>query len=201
MMRAKEIVEEKGKVESIHSSRGLASLVETAVSELANQLLGDHLKGPGDPKGPGLVFQSGDEPNLALILGTYCEDEPCLYTVHSEGVTERKEGYASVGSGSALAEYLLTKLYRSALTLDQAIRMAVFVVEEVRKAGSHSYGPTRVVVVRRGGIERKTEAEIIEIVKWSERCDQMIKAACEIVVRGPKEQRSRRSRTTRAQRD
>lgn len=136
IVRAKEIVEEKSEVENIHSSRGLAELVEAAVGES----------------------------DVTAILGTYCQGEACLYTVHSEGVTERKEGYASLGTGSELAEYLLAKRYRSTFTRDRAIRMAVLVVEEVRKAHSQSSGPTRVAVVKRGGIERKTEAEIIKVM-------------------------------------
>ena len=109
---------------------------------------------------------------------------PCLYTVYTDGVAGREEGYASLGSGSAFAEYLLSRLYRDDLTTDEAVRVAVYVVEEVKKVDVHCGGPTQVVVVKKSGVDRKSPTDIRRIVQYLEEFDNQIKAAWRVIARG-----------------
>ena len=190
IVQTKGILEEKGRVEEFHSSPDLASLVVDAVNEMKGA---DRLRDPGGPRGHGRLLQ----PNglqFWMLLGTYGESETCLYAIRPEGV-RRQEGFATLGSGSALAEYLVTRLYREDLTPDEAMRISVYVIEEVKKAGAAGRGPTQVVVVGRGGVERKTEAEIQEIVGSLKERDEKLRDAWKVIARKPRVQRSPRART------
>lgn len=190
IIRAKEIIEQKGKEGKFKGSRDIADLAEQATTEIMKRYMVERWKeltGTKMPSGPA-ALQSDEAPNFALVLGTFCGDEgPCLFTVYSEGVAGREEGYASLGSGSAFAEYLLARLYRDDLTIDEGVRVAVYVVEEVKKVDLHCGGPTQAVVIGRKGINRKTTKEIADTVRYLEDQDNAIKEVWKVVAKGPQE--------------
>ncbi len=189
VIRAKDVLEEKSGVEEFHSSRDLAGMVEEAVHEIRGA---DRLRDPGRPRGRGRVPEPKDGRQFWL-LGTYSGDGPCLYTIRSEGIA-RQEGFAALGNGSALAEYLLARLYRQGLAPDEAARVAVYVIEEVKKAGPAGSGPTQVVVVGREGVERKTDGEVQDIVESLKGRDDKLQAAWRVIARRPRVHRPRGTR-------
>jgi 20S proteasome alpha/beta subunit len=187
--RAKEIIEAKASDAKIKSSREVADIAEDAMKTITKRYVIDRMRDLG-PSSKAPILQSDElpfaPPNFELLLGVWCGAEWCLYTVYPDGVAGREEGYASMGSGSAFAEYLLARLYRDDLTLEEAIRVAVYVIEEVKKVDLHCGGPTHVVGVTKDGVVRKRDDEIREIVLYLDEQDQSLKDSWRIIAKGPR---------------
>lgn len=165
--RAIELLEEMAKEAKFHKTRDVADLAENVMTGITRRYIVERDKELGYTKSTDADrTRSQEDRSLAfsLIVGVCCGGEPCIYTVYPDGVAERGEKYASLGSGSAFAEYLLARLYRDDLTLEQAVRVAVYVVEEVKKVDLHCGGPTQIVAVQCGKVERKTEAALRRIL-------------------------------------
>lgn len=192
IIRAREIIEDKSKDQKFHGPRAIADIAEDTMIEISRRYIVERLRGLGSVRGPG---QSDDgpmsAPDFALFLGVHCGTEPCLYTVYPDGVAGREDRYASLGSGSAFAEYLLARLYRDGLDLEEAVRIAVYVVEEVKKVEPHCGGPTQIVVLSAGEIIRKSEAQVRDIVQSLEEYDSSLKRVWKEIVEGPRQAQTR----------
>ncbi len=71
----------------------------------------------------------------------------CLFIVHSEGVVEKIADYATAGSGAAYAELLLKNSYVRGMKTQEAMRLADYVIEEVKGIDPNCGGETRIAVV------------------------------------------------------
>jgi len=188
--RAVEIIEEKASETKFHSPRELADMTEDAMNEIMKryqveryrQVMGSAGRAPNADE-EGSPFPP--MPNFALMLGVTCGGASALYDVYPDGVAGRAEGYTSTGSGSAFAEYLLSRLYRDDLALDEAVRIAVYVIEEVKKIDLHCGGITQVATITSGGkIARKTEEEVRSIVKYLDKYDSALREAWRVIAHG-----------------
>jgi hypothetical protein len=190
IVRAREILEQKGNSTKCRSAREIADQAEDAANEITKRYLVDRfrsLNGGMRSPSPGLGPDDGPlpVPNFELMLGIVCGNEICIYTLTPDGVAGREEGYASAGSGSAFAEYFLARLYRDDLTLEEAIRVAIYVVEEVKKVDLHCGGPTQVVALTKKGVQRKSASEIREVVQLIDEYDNSLKEAFRVISKGP----------------
>jgi len=192
--QAKEAIETKGHSEEPSSSRELANLLEDVFNEVVQGV--DRPKGPKDQTRRGQGIQPEHAPTRALLLGMYWEDEPRLYTVRAESLAPRRERYAALGSGSALAEYLLARLYRDDLKVEEAVRVAVYVVDAVKKSEFRDGGAMHVAVVGRDCIERKTEEEILDITQSFEHSEERIRSAWKVITKKPRRRKSSSAGTT-----
>lgn len=113
------------------------------------------------------------ELNFILMVGciTKSGEQPNVYTVGTDGVSERGEKFASVGSGSAYAEYLLTKMYREDITTEQGKQLAVFIIEEVKRIDPGCGGPTQVIILNKKGIHRLNAEEVNKIAENTQKMD------------------------------
>lgn len=112
----------------------------------------------------------GDDLDLELIVGVYCKSCPrdgdrpvpaiALYSVYPAeedekvGVAEVVTDYAATGSGGLVARYLLNRLHdesrpTASLTVEEAIREAVYVIEEVKKVDPYCGGPTQLLYIEK----------------------------------------------------
>lgn len=88
-----------------------------------------------------------------LLCGGIC---PCadgkqnhyLSVLHSAGLVEPTQDYATIGSGAAYAEYILKNYYHDKITVDEAIPMAIYAIDEVKQIDPNCGGETRVGVVK-----------------------------------------------------
>lgn len=187
--RAIEIFEARAKGVKFNKAREVADLAESVMNEVNKRYVVDRDKELGFLKAPDTKSPSSqDERTLgfALLLGVCCGQESLIYTVYPDGVAERAERYASLGSGSAFAEYLLPRLHRYDLSLDEAVRVAVYVVEEVKKVDVHCGGPTQIVSVNcTSGVSRKDESEMKKILADVGAADQTAVEMWRLISRGP----------------
>jgi 20S proteasome alpha/beta subunit len=112
----------------------------------------------------------GDDLDLELILGVYCNSCPregerpvpsiALYSVYPAeedekvGVAELVTDYAATGSGGLVARYLLNRLHdesrpTTGLKVEEAIREAVYVIEEVKKVDPYCGGPIQLIYIEK----------------------------------------------------
>jgi 20S proteasome alpha/beta subunit len=86
-----------------------------------------------------------------------------------------------MGSGGLFARYLLNRLHdedhpTSALTMDEAIREAVYVIEEVKKVDLWCGGPTQLICLTHAGkLERKKPAEVVKIAGELAKLDREVR--------------------------
>lgn len=99
-----------------------------------------------------------------LMLGSTEGDNKYLFILHEDGVAEDVEDYATLGSGAAYAEYLLSKLYDKNLTTDNGKKIAIYVINEVGKIDPNVGGPINVVIIQDNEIKEMERKEINEIV-------------------------------------
>lgn len=162
--RAAELIEEKGFAPHFTTPRSVATMVEDVMGEMAERYGGG---------------EGGLE--LAIMVGVYCKncpktDEPPmspigLYAINAPGedekvgIAEPITDYSAVGSGGLFASYLFNRLHDEGhpttdLTVDTAIREAVYVIEEVTKVDLWCGGPTQMLCIRKKG-----EDYVLERVK------------------------------------
>jgi len=187
--RAIEILEDKTKDGKFHKPREVADLAESVMNEVSKRYIFDRGKELGfskSPSGPILPQLQEDRTlGFALMLGVCCQEKTAIYTVYPDGVAEKAEEYASLGSGSAFAEYLLPRLYRDDLTLDEATRVCVYVVEEVKKVDVHCGGPTQAVAVGcKRGVSRKTDKEMRTILDDLKQADEVSMEMWQVISKG-----------------
>jgi len=181
--RAVEIISEKGYAPHFTLPRHVADIVEDSLGDMRDR------------------YGEALEEDLELMIGVYCKNCPpaeegekpepklALYNIYAPGeeetqkvgVAERVEDYSAMGSGGLFARYLLNRLYdeshpTSALTMDEAVKEAVYVIEEVTKVDLWCGGPTQLICLTNDGkLERKQPAEILKIAAELTKLDQQVK--------------------------
>ncbi len=177
--RASELLEDRCKNIVCKKPREFADICEDVVTELFKRYVVDRTKvlGLRKTKMP-QVIQGGvqwqedplESPGIVLLTGIQCGDAKnpnwCLYTVHPDGIAEKDDKYDAIGSGSAIAEYLLARLCSETLDVDQATKVVVYVVEEVKKIDPFCGGPTKVVALSKNGVKRLNPQEVKEIADF-----------------------------------
>ena len=183
--RAAELIAEKGYAPHFTTPRSVASLVEDCMGDMKTRY--------------------GNKLDLELLVGVYCRhcpeteeekdtDRPPpeigLFSVSAPeedenvGVAESITDYSALGSGGLFARYLLNRLHdeeHSTMTLgiDQAIREAVYVIEEVKKVDLWCGGPTQLICIKKNGdecvLEKKKPKELAKIATEMNELDQNIK--------------------------
>ena len=204
--RAAELIQEKGYAPHFTTPRSVATIVEDAIGEMGERY------GGGE-----------DGLDLELMIGVYCancpksDDPPMspigLYSVYPPGedekvgVAEPVTDYAAMGTGGLFARYLLNRLHdedhpTSKLSMESAIREAVYVIEEVTKVDLYCGGPTQLFCIRKQAdgkfkLERKRPAEIRKIAAGLASSDVEVKKKQREIILGasplPKEKAAART--------
>jgi 20S proteasome alpha/beta subunit len=169
---AAEKIREKG-FEPHSTPRSVATIVEDVIGDMGERY------GVGE-----------DGLDLELLVGVFCnncsktKDENSrgspigLYSIYPPqedekvGVAEPVTDYTAMGTGGLFARYLLNRLHdedhpTAKLSMDVAIREAIYVIEEVKKVDLWCGGPTQLLCIKRSGnvyvLEKKKPADIKKI--------------------------------------
>jgi 20S proteasome alpha/beta subunit len=79
--------------------------------------------------------------------------EPDLYILHKDGIAEPMKDYATIGSGSAYAEFLLEKYYDEQINVNQAVNLTAYVISEVGKMDPNVGGTIDIIKIMKDSIE------------------------------------------------
>ncbi len=86
--------------------------------------------------------------------------------------------YSGLGTGVPFARYMLNRLHNGEsnstqdMTLEEAVKEAVYVIEEVKKVQLHCGGETHVVCIRQNGrVQHRKQNEIKGIIRELESAD------------------------------
>jgi 20S proteasome alpha/beta subunit len=172
--RAVEVLQDRWREKRVTTNRELADLAEETMNMIQKRYVIDRLKELGVAKSKDLrkpeleesfsLQELGRTPAFVLMLGVLDKTEASIYIIHPDGVAEKVERYSSLGSGSAYAEYLLARLCCQGLKIEEAIKLAIYVIEEVKKIDPNCGGPTQLSVITEAGIAEKTAMEIKKLV-------------------------------------
>lgn len=172
--RAVEMLQTQWKEKRISNNRELADLAEETMNMIQKRYVIDRMNALGVSKSRDLqrsgveesfnLQELGRTPAFVLMLGVLDRTEASIYIIHPDGVAEKIERYSSLGSGSAYAEYLLARLCCEGLEIEEAVKLAIYVIEEVKKIDPNCGGPTQVSIINEAGIMEKTATEIKTLV-------------------------------------
>jgi 20S proteasome alpha/beta subunit len=177
--RAAEIIEEKGFAPRFTTPRTVADIVEDTMGTMTSRY--------------------GDL-DLELMVGVYCKNCPkqgepppspiALFTVYPPeegqriGLAEPVVDYTAIGTGGLFARYLLNRLHddehpTARLSIDEAIKEAIYVIEEVKKVDLWCGGPTQLVYIAKEGeeytLKRKRPSDIRTVASDLARADESAK--------------------------
>jgi len=168
--RAIELLQARWREKRVQTTRELADLAEETMNAIQKRYVVDRMKELGITGSKSLEAQRltkpsrlqeiGRPPSFALLLGAVSKDENAIYMVHPDGVAEKAERYISLGSGSAYAEYLLARLCCEGLKLEEALKLGIYIIEEVKKIDPNCGGFTQVALATTLGINHKTDPEV-----------------------------------------
>lgn len=144
----------------------LSELAEDTMNELAKRYVIDRAKQLGVMRSQALEeIATGptqlqiEPPDFVLMMGI-AGDEHAIYVVHPQGVAERAFKYSSLGTGSPFAEYVLARLCPEEPSLEEAVDIAVYTVEEIKKIDPHCGGETQVVCATKKEVTRKSSYQV-----------------------------------------
>jgi len=144
--RFSEIMTDEGKRCSIISNRAVANIAESTINKITKKYVIDRSEELGVPiDNPNSVGSL----NFAIMLTHYFDGKPYLFNIYPEGLAEKQERYASLGSGSPFADYILSKLYYDSLSLKDGVRLAAYIIEEVKKVDPNVGGPTKIFTINK----------------------------------------------------
>lgn len=180
--KAIERIDEMCGVQHPNTISDLSELAEDVMNEVTKRYVIDRAKQLGVMRTQALeefinrpTQLQIEQPHFVLMMGIAgMQAEHAIFVVHPEGVAERAFKYSSLGSGSPFAEYLLARLCPDEPSLEEAIDIAVYTVEEVKKIDPHCGGETQVVCATKDKRFRKKSHEVrIKVEQLAERDDAL----------------------------
>jgi 20S proteasome alpha/beta subunit len=84
-----------------------------------------------------------------------------LYTLYPLGIAEKADNYDCIGSGSTIVEYILYRLWFKGIGTEQAKKIAIYAIDEVKKIDPYSGGFTRVTIIKKDEIKSMNIDEIM----------------------------------------
>lgn len=178
--KAIENAREIARSRSIDNVSSLVDILEEIMTALSKKYIVDKMKEFNKPQFPNKdtlrVQEEDDLPKLPvwIIVGGWDkEKKPSIYIVHPDGVGEKEEGFGTLGSGSAYAEYLLSQFYDKNISCEQGKLLVAFVIEEIKKIDPNVGGEVQLAVI-------KDNCEVIPPEKCKEVCERVLKINDEI---------------------
>lgn len=102
-------------------------------------------------------------------------DNSCLFIIHSEGVVEKIDDYATAGSGAAYAELSLKNYYSTDLLVNQAISLVHHAIDEVIDIDPNCGGEIRITTVKpKEGIKMFSSEDIKKVREETEPLIDMV---------------------------
>lgn len=99
------------------------------------------------------------------IAGERGDDILCLYILHGNGLLEPVDDYATAGSGATYAELVLKNLYYDNISVQEATKIAAYVINEVKEIEPNCGGPTKIGLLTGQGYHELSETEIQQITQ------------------------------------
>lgn len=110
-----------------------------------------------------------------------------LYTLYSSGIAEKEDNYNRIGSGSTIVEYVLSRLWYKGIAVEQAKKLAIYAIEEVKKVDPYSGGYIRVTIMGENDIKSMDLIDIINISSEIQKRDFELKGLWTKMVFFPEE--------------
>jgi 20S proteasome alpha/beta subunit len=179
---AAEILESKLQTSlSLGSPRDIADMAEDALTDINRRYVIERASRLGTKA------DTVHEPSLSLMLGICWKGfagkvEYSVFTVFPDGIAQRETGYSSLGSGSAYAEYLLARMYRDHIPLDQAVKVACYVIEQVKEVEPNCGGPTYVTIIKENGVQKQSREQIDKVISEMGDSDKIVKVLWRLVI-------------------
>ena len=103
--------------------------------------------------------------DLVLMMGGVDNSNNYLYLIHKNGVAEPVSDYATIGSGAAYAEYLLSKYYVPEISTNIGLKLAIYVIEETKTMDPNVGGPVKLIYITKDEYKELNEENVSEIYK------------------------------------
>ena len=111
----------------------------------------------------GKIYQSGSCPEVELIYGIKAEGASRLFQASGPVVNE-KHGYSACGSGSYMADFLASSMYRQELSLTQCVILAAYILFQTKEYADGCGGESHIAVLRDQDTSGTIDSNRIEII-------------------------------------
>jgi 20S proteasome alpha/beta subunit len=102
---------------------------------------------------------------ILLIAGKDGEGEFQIYVVYNEGIGEKQQVTASIGSGAAYAEYILSQLAIKELSEKEAVKIVIHSINEVTKIDPGVGGVPVVYIINIKGISQLKPEKVYDTLE------------------------------------
>jgi len=172
--RVAEIFREKAQDRVFSKPRQVADVAEEAVRYVVDRYFGEGPTRPDD-----------DSKDFGMLLGVYCHEAWEIYVVDNEAVAANEPKYAATGSAEKVAEYRLSRMYRDHMDVGDALRTAVYVIEEVKRFDLFCGGKIQAYILKRTGTTRVADEDIKRITDYLAEKDDTYKRLWRVITMGP----------------
>jgi len=101
---------------------------------------------------------------ILMIAGIDENDESQIYIVYPDGISEKQQTEAAIGSGAAYAEYILSQLICDDMTQDETLKIVIHVINEVTNIDPGVGGIPQAMNITLKGISRYEKKKIEGII-------------------------------------
>jgi 20S proteasome alpha/beta subunit len=101
---------------------------------------------------------------ILIIAGIDEDSESQIYIIYSDGVCEKQQSEAAIGSGAAYAEYLLSRLSFENMTEHEALKIITQVIYEVRKIDPGVGGMPQLIKLTAKEISKYSNENVSKLV-------------------------------------
>jgi 20S proteasome alpha/beta subunit len=146
--RAVEEFEKMAKIAQLDDYRKPVEILEESLRALKQNVI--HLNNWESGTEVSNEFFKDLDNNFGLMIAYYYGNPPVpyIYTVNFwPGIAARQRGYATLGCGSTVAEFILNRSKVSEMNWAMAMLTAIYTVEEVKKVDAFCGGQTKIAML------------------------------------------------------
>jgi 20S proteasome alpha/beta subunit len=122
-----------------------ADLAELAIKQIKSEVATLNHWTPGDESAVDFAKNSV----FSLMLAYFFEERPLIFAIDSwPGFATQQHDYATLGCGSTVAEFILSRSKVSDMKMGMAVMTAIYTVEEVKRVDSFCGGQTKIATIK-----------------------------------------------------
>tara|TARA_Y100000310_G_scaffold342325_1_gene445067 strand:- start:5783 stop:6163 length:381 start_codon:yes stop_codon:yes gene_type:complete len=98
-----------------------------------------------------------------LIIAGIEEEESQIYIIYPDGIAEKQQSEAAIGSGAAYAEYILSQLTGKEMEEEETLKITIQTISEVTQIDPGVGGEPQIVRINSGEVVEYDEKKVEDL--------------------------------------